>query len=649
MAGITPDISVSSFKPLSLDEIMMVPLAKQKQEDDTILALDELNAMRSNALAQDQDYVNSQADAFLKESNDISNLILNEGIDRSLVNKVRGLRQRKNKEFSISGRTGQAAAAFDKYEANKQSILKRTDLSDKQKRLGLETALKNYQGVENAGVYEDYIGAKFVNVAQKGIDIALKMKPEERAAAIGLTYNPQTKTYSDGTKSYKKLTPNHIKQVVYGALKRDEGVQNYLSDLERIGGGNAEQMLQNAAISAGEVGEVNSIKDQTRVVSNPYGADKVLSGNGAADVDQEWNTMTIVSGADKYNRTYGITEDMLKKLSFKDGKLHNKEWVGDTFGRKYYNSISNTGARQKESREYKNWKEKDALTKKLSEAVSNLRKDDPQGFMGRDDEYVLRSYVEGARRAASSAATINKPTNNSNSLYEYYNKTLLGRDGTVGDMTSGSRSLKIMGYSGKSTPSEVAEELGFKNIKEFNSALMNGVNEQGKAVVEGIVNDPDIPMGIVVHMKNAEGISHRIVVSPDSSVQEKHGQATTMMNNLRNGIGFSTGKGVGINRTSGKAETHNEYYVNKAQNIEGLNGSQGYVDYTPIIIRSRRNFTEDEARRIEWDPQTQRATLDGKYLPNTNVMTYDEQTTYSMNKLASRWNKRGQGRKKNNF
>jgi hypothetical protein len=646
MAGITPDISTSSFKPLSLDEIMMVPLAKQKQEDEAILALDELDAMQSNALGQDQDYVSGQIAAFRKESDDISTRILDHGVDRSLVNKVRGLRRRKNEEFSISGKTGQAAAAFNQYQANKDAILKRKDLTEEQKRLGVAKALEGYQGVENAGVYEDYIGASFIDVMKKGRSIAAAMKPEERAAALGIHYDPQTQTYRDGTKSYKKLTPNHIKQVVYGALQGDQSVQNYLKDIEGLGAGNAEEMMREAAISAGDVYQVSSIKDQTRVVANPNGADKVLEGDGALDLYSNWNSSLIQNVADAYNGTLGVTTEGLGKLQFKDGKLYIPEFVGPKSGRAYYSATGNIGKSQKKSKQLKDWEDKNELTTRMTEAIAQLRKDDPQGFMGKDDQYVLNSYVEGAKKAAASYATVVRPRNNENSFYEHYTDKILGTKGRVGDMTSGSRSLKLMGAAGLKTPTQVAEDLGFNNIKEFNLALTNGVNEQGKAVVEGMVNDPDIPMGIVVHMKDGEGISHRIVVSPEREVSDRLGQASTMMKNLAAGIGFQPKKTVGYNRTTKKSETHNEYYINKAQNIEGLNNSQGYVDYTPLIIRSRTDLTEDEARRVEWDSSTGRATLDGKYLPNTLVMTYDEQIDDSMNKIARKWATTKQGKNK---
>ena len=649
MAGITPDISVSSFKPLSLDEIMMVPLAKQKQEDEAILALDQLDAMRSNALQKDQGYVSGQIDAFQAESDDISNQILNQGVDRNLINKVRGLRSRKNAEFSVSGKTGQAAAAFNQHAANKAAILKRKDLTEDQKRLGVAKSLENYAGVEEAGIYEDYIGASFVDVMKKGRDIAAAMKPEERASVLNMEWDPQTETYRDGTKSYKKLTPNHIKQVVYGALKGDQGVGNYLRDIESLGQGSAEEMIRQAAISAGDVYQVSSIKDATTLSNasrNPNGAGRVLQGDGASDLMSNWTTMLVLNGASGYNRTLGVDKDTLSRLKFdkkgilQDLKYNKKDYInkGVDLERMADPTIGAYTHRTRESAAESIFNKENKEVLAIQKAIHKIRTDDPQGFAGKTDKYILESYVKGMERANASFATIVRPRNNLNSFYNHYTDKILGTNGRVGDITSGSRSLKVMGKPyGDGTPSQIADQLGFDDIKEFNTALTAGVADQGKAVIEGMVNDPDIPMGIVVHMKDGDGVSHRIVVSPEAEVGTKMGQAATMMRNLKNGVNFEAKKALGYNRSKRMNEIHNEFYINKAQNIEGFNGSQGYIDYTPLIIRSKADFTEAEAKRIEWDPSTGRATLDGEYLPGTSVMTYDEQVSQSMNTIAKTW------------
>ena len=55
MAGITHRVSTSSFKPLSLDEIMMVPLAKRKMEDDFLANTDKINQLEASTLTGDSE------------------------------------------------------------------------------------------------------------------------------------------------------------------------------------------------------------------------------------------------------------------------------------------------------------------------------------------------------------------------------------------------------------------------------------------------------------------------------------------------------------------------------------------------------------------------------------------------------------------
>ena len=67
MAGITADISTSSFKPLDLNEIMMVPLAKQKMEDEFLAGSGKVNEIEAQTLNKDQDRASQIMNEF-KES-----------------------------------------------------------------------------------------------------------------------------------------------------------------------------------------------------------------------------------------------------------------------------------------------------------------------------------------------------------------------------------------------------------------------------------------------------------------------------------------------------------------------------------------------------------------------------------------------------
>ena len=173
--AITPTVTTASFKPLSLDEIMLVPLTKQKAEDQMIMDMDELDLMATNSLGADNAYVNAQRDAFKGEVGSVRDRLMTEGVDRSLINKFKGLRSRKNLEFSVNGNTGKANAAYNTMQLNKKNIMNDSKLSSEQKRLGIleaEGAYNNAGGVSSGAEYVDYIGNEYVDTNAEAQKIA---------------------------------------------------------------------------------------------------------------------------------------------------------------------------------------------------------------------------------------------------------------------------------------------------------------------------------------------------------------------------------------------------------------------------------------------------------------------------------------------
>ena len=116
MPGRTSDVSVSTFKPLSLNEILMVPLAKRKQEDAFMAANDKLGALEASAVAEDQEQASSIVSGFKNKSDELADKVMSSGISGSDFNKLRSLRKEINQEYS-TGFLGRA-------KANKESISK---------------------------------------------------------------------------------------------------------------------------------------------------------------------------------------------------------------------------------------------------------------------------------------------------------------------------------------------------------------------------------------------------------------------------------------------------------------------------------------------------------------------------------------------
>jgi hypothetical protein len=128
MAGITADISTSSFKPLSLDEIMMVPLAKQKMEDDFIAKSDKFNELQASTAKVDQEKATGILEGFKGRASKLSENIMERGVSRSEFNKLRGLKNEVQTEYGNEGFLGRSVAN------QKAMVLFENDLATKKER-----------------------------------------------------------------------------------------------------------------------------------------------------------------------------------------------------------------------------------------------------------------------------------------------------------------------------------------------------------------------------------------------------------------------------------------------------------------------------------------------------------------------------------
>lgn len=313
MAGRTADITTSSFKPLDLNEIMMVPLARQKQEDEVQLAIDEFSLLESQALDADKEYVTGQLDALRNEASGLSDQLMNSGVDRNLVNKLRTLRNRKNKELSLSGKTGQSAAAYNEFKANEQEILRRNDLSADQKRLGLLEAKRLYEeagGAQAGAQYQHYQGVSKVDLAKRAIEVANQITPEETARALGIKLDKDGYYYMDGYKT-KTLSREDIERAVYQTMRDDQNVSSYANEMERLGIVNsADDEIRNAAINAGNLKQRNDYSETKSLapawLNNPKV--QVMDSRKGTPVNN-WESRYDIGTEAAFNHTLDIPEN----------------------------------------------------------------------------------------------------------------------------------------------------------------------------------------------------------------------------------------------------------------------------------------------------------------------------------------------------
>lgn len=311
--AIVPTVTTASFKPLSLDEIMLVPLAKQKAEDQMIMDMDELDLMATNSLDADNAYVNAQRDAFKNEVQSTRDRLMTEGVDRSLINKFKGLRSRKNLEFSVNGQTGKANAAYNAMQLNKKNIMNDPKLTPEQQRLGILEAERAYNksgGVAAGAEYIDYIGNEYIDTNAEAQKIGAQMNPQQIADANGYTFDG--KNYKDGSNKTVILTPEQIQSVAYQTMLSNEKQMSYLKEAERLGIiPSADDALRTAAINAGNIYQRNN-RDTTKMA-------QVGGSNGNGGGNDNWTGVDLSNAMEGlYNKTTDF--DDVRMPSFFDNK-----------------------------------------------------------------------------------------------------------------------------------------------------------------------------------------------------------------------------------------------------------------------------------------------------------------------------------------
>ena len=106
-------VSTGSFKPLSLQEIMMIPLAKQKQHDEAQSAANEYAALQASSLEQDREAVTERLESLRGDANKITATLLDRGVDRNTMAQLNELKRKKEKEFGQQGFIGAAQANYN--------------------------------------------------------------------------------------------------------------------------------------------------------------------------------------------------------------------------------------------------------------------------------------------------------------------------------------------------------------------------------------------------------------------------------------------------------------------------------------------------------------------------------------------------------
>lgn len=650
MAGINPDISTSSFKPLSLNEIMMVPLAKQQQEDTAQLALDEFAALESQALDKDKAYVSGQIGAFKKEAGKLSDQLLESGVDRNLVNKVRGLRNRKTNELSLEGRTGQAAAAYNQYKANEKNIMNRKDLTADQKRLGLQEALQNYRGVTEGGQYQDYVGAAHIDIMKKGRDIAAKMTPQEIAKATGVTID-ENGYYRDNGYVHKTLPAHHIEKVIKQALEGDQDLMAYAKEMERLGIANAEEEILKSAQSAGNVFQRKDINEKSTMLNAKMQPNALDPNQGIIDSSQPWDTMDITYQDGIWNEAFSLIDEKKANEFFVDGMLpeqhpeFDKEreekikadrqliidanrkagvsWKETNMQLLSYDM--NNKSYDKLSREQTQLKENLASLRDNNPVLSGINPETNQPYT---DKEVYDIYKNGALKAEKTMSKVIKPVNPS-STFIALGEDLIGSGDRNGSFAT--KHMKIAGHP-SGAKDVIASQLDL-DTNEFNEMIRT----TGK-VIGFAPGHIEMPGAFAVQVELEDGSTPIIYMQNDGKPRQMLGTISRMNEAIKSGENYSNQK-----IRSGTGAIVNETVVTE------LNPQT--KNYEAATIRSETEYTKEEIDQLNFQRvQGSGAVMlamhdDGTPVePKVFKLLYDDEMQRSINMVTKFYDKAPDGK-----
>lgn len=304
MANRFTQITPSQFNPLSLQEIMMVPMAKQKQHEaqqEAIASLDPLDVAR---LTQDDAAVSAETKRLRDATTALEDELLNQGVSSALTQRFLNLKRDRNRFMSNEGIGGKAQTAYKAYQQNVKDIVS-SSMPEAWKQNAIQYAKKRYQGYESG--YSPYSGPEDTDINQVAIDYATKMKPvvmknvTEDLKGMGYEYNEGTNRWIKDGVRLERLPAELIKKHITPLLTNNQDVMSYLTEGYRLGAiKDPQEVLAKAITGAANLLQVNNVEYDQQF---KFGQ-KEDTGSG----DGEETPPTV--GESFFTRTIPVTSDL---------------------------------------------------------------------------------------------------------------------------------------------------------------------------------------------------------------------------------------------------------------------------------------------------------------------------------------------------
>lgn len=243
--------SLSTFNPLSLQELLMVPTQKQALHDQVLGKADEISGIDINYLDQDSTLVDDFRKEYDKELTALTDDILSKGVSGRSKSRLSSLSNKRNK-WLTEGEGKSVAANYARFADNKKDLEKMYQTGkisrDKYER-GLQSALSQYKGVSQGDTYSPFSAVLDSDYDEKAREIArdISNNPHKITSLSNLQYDPRTGKYVDYKTKREYTEEGAIKQAVQAGLMMDPEVMADLRQREQLGllGGSPEQFVSN--------------------------------------------------------------------------------------------------------------------------------------------------------------------------------------------------------------------------------------------------------------------------------------------------------------------------------------------------------------------------------------------------------------------
>jgi hypothetical protein len=182
----------SSFNPMSLDQVMTVPLAKQAEYEAQQSKLDEYGLFDLNRMDVDDKSVKDFVGQYTDDVSSIADELGTFGNSTSVNTKARELKQRRDKYMNQSGAGYKIEDAYKRYNENVANINKQYatgNITGQEAEKAKMFAKKRYTGYQD-GDYQEFTPSKTVNVRDVANKFAESIPVSEIASGQGLKEVP---------------------------------------------------------------------------------------------------------------------------------------------------------------------------------------------------------------------------------------------------------------------------------------------------------------------------------------------------------------------------------------------------------------------------------------------------------------------------